>query len=200
MAIELKADESESLLRARSAQSIGIGKEDITALRIARRSLDARRSGRRHDLRFVYHVDLTLAEGASRAAVDRALQSGRARSIPAAASFFVEDVDSSVRGRRVVVVGAGPAGLYAAWTLAANGVAVDVIERGPALSQRGRAVARFTRTRELDPERNLLFGEGGAGTYSDGKLYTRTQHALESYYHSHGVKGAAETVVSPLVF
>jgi len=179
MAIELRADESESLLRARSAQVLGVGEEEIAGLRIARRSLDARRSGRRHDLRFVYHVDLTLAEGASRTAVDRALQSGRARAIPAAASFVVEDADSPSRARRVVVVGAGPAGLYAAWTLAANGVAVDVIDRGPALSERGRAVARFTRTRELDPERNLLFGEGGAGTYSDGKLYTRTQHALE---------------------
>src|SRR6185436_14309827 len=83
------------------------------------------------------------------------------------------------RGRAVVVVGAGPAGLFAAHVLALHGVRVELLDRGPDLRARGRAVARFVRSREIDPERNLLFGEGGAGTYSDGKLYTRTQHELE---------------------
>jgi len=74
------------------------------------------------------------------------------------------------RQGRVVVVGAGPAGLYAALVLGTNGVAVDLIDRGADLRQRGRDVARFHRTRVPKPESNLLFGEGGAGTYSDGKL------------------------------
>lgn len=181
MAVELGLDEPESLLAARSAQAIGIAPESIRELRVVRRAVDARLRGRTHDIRFVYHLDLEVEGAATRgAAFAKARKSGRARDLEPGATFEVELGDASLRDRRIVVVGAGPAGLYAAWTLAANGVAVDVIDRGPTLRERGRAVSRFTRTRELDPERNLLFGEGGAGTYSDGKLYTRTQHALEA--------------------
>jgi len=63
--------------------------------------------------------------------------------------------------------------------LATNGVGVDVIDRGAALRRRGRDLARFHRSRTPNPESNLLFGEGGAGTYSDGKLYTRVDDPLE---------------------
>jgi uncharacterized FAD-dependent dehydrogenase len=180
MAVELKLDEPESALRARSAQRIGISEDDIRGLQIARRAVDARRRGRTHDLRFVYHVDLTLDPAATRGAeFAKSMKSGRARAVESPVFFELPQVDPVRRDLRVAVVGAGPAGLYAAWTLATNGISVDLIDRGPALRERGRAVARFTRTRELDPENNLLFGEGGAGTYSDGKLYTRTQHPLE---------------------
>ena len=181
MAVDLGIGEPEVLLRARSAQLIGISPDDVRGLTIARKAVDARRRGRSHTLRFVYHVDLELdPAAAASAALARARKSGRVRELEDAVCFEVPDVEPVWRERRVVVVGAGPAGLYAAWTLAKNGVAVDLIDRGPALRERGRAVALFTRTRELDPERNLLFGEGGAGTYSDGKLYTRTRHALEA--------------------
>jgi uncharacterized FAD-dependent dehydrogenase len=180
LAVELGIDESEALLPAKSAERIGIPKEAIRGLRVARKGIDARRRGRTHDIRFVYHVDLELdREKATSGALDKAIKSGRARALAPSVSFEVEGHDPLWHERRIVVVGAGPAGLYAAWTLAVNGVGVDVIDRGPALKERGRAVARFTRTRELDPESNLLYGEGGAGTYSDGKLYTRTQHPLE---------------------
>ena len=185
LAVELPVDAPVGALRAASAQRLGISTEVVGGLRIVRRSLDARRRGRRHTLRFVHHVDvdLDLSRGGEvqheRAALERAIRSGRAREIPPQVDFVQPDIDSRWRARRVAVVGAGPAGLYAARVLAAHGVAVDLIDRGPALRERGRAVARFTATRELDPEGNLLFGEGGAGTYSDGKLYTRTDHPLE---------------------
>jgi uncharacterized FAD-dependent dehydrogenase len=180
MAIKLGLDEPESVLCARSAQAIGISESAVQGTRIARRALDARRRGRRHILSFVVHVDLDLAPDFRSGALDRALKSGRARRVDPPASFWLEAASRHWQSRRVVVVGSGPAGLYAAWTLASNGVAVDLIDRGPNLRERGRAVAHFSGTRELDPERNLLYGEGGAGTYSDGKLYTRTQHALEA--------------------
>ena len=180
MAIELGLNESDSVLCARSAQAIGIDEAVVQGLRMGRRALDARRRGRRHVLRFVIHVDLDLPADFRSDALDRALKSGRARRVDPPAVFALEAPPRHWQSRRVVVVGSGPAGLYAAWTLAANGVAVDLIDRGPNLRDRGRAVARFSGSRELDPERNLLYGEGGAGTYSDGKLYTRTQHALEA--------------------
>jgi len=183
LAIELRVDEPESLLCARSAQAIGIDPTVVRGLAIARRALDARRRGRRHDLRLVYHVDLELPASFRSEALDRALAAGRALRVSPSARFELAGAKQSSPAAspgRVAVIGSGPAGLYAAWCLAANGVAVDLLERGPALRARSRAVAHFTRTRALDPEANLLFGEGGAGTYSDGKLYTRTQHALES--------------------
>ncbi|MCR9093980.1 MAG: FAD-dependent oxidoreductase [bacterium] len=199
MGVELRVDEPESELRARCAQRIGIEPERIVHLRIAHRALDARRRGRRHDLRFVHHVDLTLAPDASAAgskAVAKALRTGILRELPPPARFERDGVEAAARGRKIAVVGAGPAGLYAAWTLASNGVAVDVLDRGPSLRERGRAVARFTRSRELDPERNLLFGEGGAGTYSDGKLYTRSHHALEEPIVATLVEAGAEPAIA----
>jgi uncharacterized FAD-dependent dehydrogenase len=148
-------------------------------MRIARRSLDARRRGARHELRFVLHVDVDLDAGLRSTTLEGTLRSGRAQRVAPGVEFELPEFNRAWQSRRVGIVGAGPAGLYAAWTLARHGVAVDLIDRGPALRDRGHAVARFARTRKLDPERNLLFGEGGAGTYSDGKLYTRTQHPLE---------------------
>jgi uncharacterized FAD-dependent dehydrogenase len=180
MAIELGLDEPESVLCARSAQSIGISANAVRGLRIARRAVDARRRGGHHELRFAVHVDLELDGKFRSDALDRALKSGRARRVESPARFELDVFERKWLSRRVVVVGSGPAGLYAAWTLARHGVGVDLIDRGPCLRERSHAVARFQRRRELDPEGNLLFGEGGAGTYSDGKLYTRSRHALEA--------------------
>ena len=76
---------------------------------------------------------------------------------------------------RVVIVGAGPAGLFCAHALAAAGVRSVILERGQAIRQRRHDLARLTRAGTLDPESNYCFGEGGAGTFSDGKLYTRAR-------------------------
>jgi uncharacterized FAD-dependent dehydrogenase len=78
----------------------------------------------------------------------------------------------------VIVVGAGPAGLFAAWHLAESGAKVTLVERGKPVETRARDFGRFRGRGLLDPESNLCFGEGGAGTYSDGKLTTRKNDPL----------------------
>ncbi len=75
--------------------------------------------------------------------------------------------------KRVPIVGCGPAGLFCALTLIEAGIAVDIYERGKMLAQRHRDVARLRESGILDVNSNVVFGEGGAGTYSDGKLTTR---------------------------
>ena len=76
-----------------------------------------------------------------------------------------------------IVIGAGPAGLFAAYRLTQAGAPPIVIERGPDITERSKRWFAFVRGGDFDPEANLLYGEGGAGTYSDGKLYTRVSDA-----------------------
>ena len=177
--LEMRLDEPESELRTRAAAAAGIDLERMRGVRIARRSVDARRRGKTRRLRFIVHADLVVDARYRGTQFDAAVRSGKVVEVPPAGSFLVADPAAGRRPGHVVVVGAGPAGLYAALVLGTNGVAVDLIDRGAALTQRGRDVVRFHQTRVPNAESNLLFGEGGAGTYSDGKLYTRVDDPLE---------------------
>jgi len=176
-------DEPDAVLRERAAARAGLAAEAVRGLRIAHRSLDARKRGASPGPRFVVHVDLTVdAEAARGTAFRRARRSGRVQERPPEGSFEVHPAGAfpdDGEAPRALVVGAGPAGLLAAWTLARNGARVDLLDRGPRIDERSRGLARFLRSRRLDPECNLLFGEGGAGTYSDGKIYTRVDDPLE---------------------
>ncbi len=188
--LELAVGEPEESLRERALEAAGVSAAELRAFRIARLSLDARpsrgtstrgpRSGRARRLRFVAQADLVLAAGARSAGLERALRSGRVVRAPEVGRLEVERVHASLAPARVAVLGAGPAGLFAALVLARNGVAVDVLDRGAPIRERARDLNAFHRTRVPNPESNLLFGEGGAGTYSDGKLYTRVDHPLEA--------------------
>jgi hypothetical protein len=179
LGIELGIDEPESVLRERALAAAGIGAGDLRGFRIARRSVDARRVRGERRLRFVVHADLAVDAGFRSESLSRAERTGRVVPAPEAGRIEVERVHPSLAGRRISVLGAGPAGLFAALVLSRNGVAVDLVDRGAQLRERGRDLAAFQRSRVPNPESNLLFGEGGAGTYSDGKLYTRVEHELE---------------------
>ncbi len=177
--LELAIDEPLDRLRGRALEAAGVSVAELRGYRIARLSLDARRVGRVRRLRFVAQADLVLDAGARSAGLERALRSGRVVRAPGIGRLEVDSVHGSLDGARVAVLGAGPAGLFAALVLSRNGVAVDLVDRGAPIRERARDLNAFHRTRVPNTESNLLFGEGGAGTYSDGKLYTRVDHPLE---------------------
>jgi len=177
--LELGLDESVSSLRRRACRRIGLEPARLRGLRIARRSLDARRRGGGRRLRYIANVDLCADADFRSAALERELRAGRVRPAREPASLELDAIHPSMGAGEVAVLGAGPAGLFAALTLARNGTRALVLDRGPAVRERTREVVAFHRTRVPNPEANLLFAEGGAGTYSDGKIYTRVDDALE---------------------
>jgi uncharacterized protein len=131
----------------------GIDPKDITTMRIIRKSVDARKKNIR--------VNLTVE-----------LFFGNDSVIPGITPFKINDVSKKPE---VIIAGAGPAGLFAALRLIELGIRPIIIERGKDVSSRKTDIARISREHIVNPESNYCFGEGGAGTYSDGKLYTRSR-------------------------
>ncbi|MEM6572355.1 MAG: FAD-dependent protein [Planctomycetota bacterium] len=161
----------------RAARSIGVEPEAAVAARFARRSVDAR--GRGRDLHFICQVDVVAPRSLSGKKLDRLVRSGRVKEAPAHVGFALAEPIGVGPAPHVVVIGAGPGGLFAALAAAASGARVTLVERGAPIERRGRKVVAFHRGNDPDADTNLLFGDGGAGTYSDGKLYTRVSDALE---------------------
>lgn len=147
---------------------IGFPAEEVEGFSLVRRGLDARRKG---EVRRVFTVELSLR---SPELEERACsRASSARRIPVPADPFLARGPVPAPPVRPVVVGAGPAGLFAGLTLARFGAPPLLLERGRPVEERSLHVAAFWKSGILDPESNVQFGEGGAGTFSDGKLTTR---------------------------
>lgn len=148
---EIAADERK--LKSYISKEKGLNEKEINAVKIVKRSIDARQ-------RTVY-VNLKI-----RVFVNE---------IPKEEDFVSIDYQNVEGKPAAVVVGAGPAGLFAALRLIELGVRPVVVERGKDVRERKKDLAQIGRTQSVDPESNYSFGEGGAGAYSDGKLYTRSK-------------------------
>src|SRR5580658_7573434 len=166
--IRLPVEEPESALADAVAHRLGVKSNELTQWRILRKSLDARS---RTGLRFVYSAVVHLPEEDRRFRSDAAPKEDIEWFAPS--RFEEPTTGEEPLVERPVVVGSGPAGLLAGYYLALRGYAPLILERGQAVKERVPAVRAFDDGGKLDEENNYLFGEGGAGCFSDGKLTCR---------------------------
>ncbi|PUE53950.1 NAD(P)/FAD-dependent oxidoreductase [Limnohabitans parvus] len=163
----------EAALRQLAAQALGIDGADITTLTVFKRSFDARKA----DLLAVYIVDVALADATAECALlQKHTPNPHILPTPDMAWHAPSQAPEgfgAAEGERPVVVGFGPCGMFAALALAQMGFKPIVLERGKPVRERTKDTWGLWRKKVLNPESNVQFGEGGAGTFSDGKLYSQ---------------------------
>ena len=163
--ILLPPEHNEHQLTFEAAKLLKISPSKIRGLRLVRRSIDARK---KPDVKLVYTVDVMVEGNESKILK----QSGCKRAAVAPTERYRLMKTGVQPGNRPVVVGFGPAGMFAALVLSLAGLKPLVLERGEDAKSRHEKVKKFFETGELDTKSNVQFGEGGAGTFSDGKLNT----------------------------
>lgn len=164
-----------------------IKETSIKNIMIRRKSLDARK---KDDIHYIYTVDVELAEG------DKIIKNIKKRKggadISGSPYKKYELPEGKIKeGKRPVVAGFGPAGMFAALVLAEKGMCPIVIERGKDVDSRTEDVEKFWNGGKFDPESNVQFGEGGAGTFSDGKLTTRIKDPRSSFVTDEFIEAGA---------
>ena len=187
--IKLGLDENEALLRQKAAKVLKINEKYIKSLSIFKKSVDARR---KDDVHFSYSVDVEIA-------LDEEQIVGKCKSnkVSTVKPYVYEMPENKrVSDFRPIVVGFGPAGMLAGIVLAEAGLRPIILERGKDIDARQKDVNEFWTKAKLDEESNVQFGEGGAGTFSDGKLTTgiKSPHirkVLEELYEA----GAPEEIL-----
>ncbi|MBQ8797101.1 MAG: hypothetical protein IJZ56_02785 [Oscillospiraceae bacterium] len=163
--ISMPPEHNVAQLSFEAARMLKISNSRVKKVKIVRRSIDARK---KPDVRIIYTIDVAV-EGSENKILK---QSGCKKAALAPVSFYRVPKTDVQPQNRPVVVGFGPAGMFAALVLSLAGLRPLVLERGEDAATRHQKVEHFFATGELDPKSNVQFGEGGAGTFSDGKLNT----------------------------
>ena len=181
--IKLPLDHAEGAIEAAIRAKLGLGKSGVLGYTVFRRGHDARKRG---NIQLIYTLDVEVADEASllkRYADDKHVQPS-----PDTSYKFVAQAPADLK-QRPIVIGLGPCGLFAGLLLAQMGYRPIILDRGKAVRERTVDTWDLWRKRKLDPESNAQFGEGGAGTFSDGKLYSQISDPLH-----HGRKVLSEFV------
>ena len=193
--LKLPLDHPEEALRPAIVQRLGIADADLQSFTLFKRSYDARKKN--SELQFIYTVDL---EARDEAALLHKFASDH--NINPAPDVSYKPVGQAPQGydfsQRPVVVGFGPCGIFAALLLAQMGFKPIVLERGTEVRQRTKDTWGLWRKNVLNPESNVQFGEGGAGTFSDGKLYSQIKDPLHhgrKVLHEFVKAGAPEEIL-----
>ena len=169
--LKLNPDHSEADLISAIAKTLRISEKEIRGYKIKKRSLDARK---KPQLKYIYTVDVDVPNE------QKILknQKGNQATIAKDVVYQFPQSGSVVMKERPVIIGSGPAGLFCAYMLAKHGYQPIVFERGASVETREQDIAHFWETGILNTQSNVQFGEGGAGTFSDGKLNTGVKDPL----------------------
>ncbi len=167
--IRLPLDHAEPALQQAIAARLGVAEDAVADFTIFRRGVDARKRAR---ILFVYTVDVVLRDEDEAAVLARLAGDPHVRPAPDTTYRFVAHAPADLPARPVVI-GLGPCGLFAGLILAQMGFCPIILERGKPVRERTRDTFGLWRQGVLDPESNVQFGEGGAGTFSDGKLHSQ---------------------------
>lgn len=171
--IGLALQEEEAVLLGKIARILGLEKEEILDFSIVKKAVDSRD---KKNILIVYSVDVRI-EDPEKYFLEKAksnvkkIKRHRVR-LQAPYVYEIQKVSSDKDKKRPVIVGTGPSGLFAGLVLACAGMKPILVERGRQVEERVKDVENFFATGKLDTKSNIQFGEGGAGTFSDGKLHT----------------------------
>ncbi len=181
--IKLPLDHAEGALEAAIRARLALGQAGLLGFTVFRRGHDARKRG---NIQLIYTLDVEVADEA--ALLARFAEDKHVQPSPDTSYKFVAQAPAGLE-QRPVVIGLGPCGLFAGLLLAQMGYRPIILDRGKAVRERTVDTWALWRKRKLEPESNVQFGEGGAGTFSDGKLYSQISDPLH-----HGRKVLTEFV------
>ncbi len=190
--IKLPLDHNDDALGQAICEKFAVDPDDINGFTVHKRAYDARNKA---NILLIYTLDIDLANSAH--LLDKFSRDPHVRAAPDMTYQFVAQAPSDLT-QRPVVVGLGPCGLFAALILAQMGFKPIVLERGKAVRERTKDTFGFWRKQPLNPESNVQFGEGGAGTFSDGKLYSQIKdrkHYGRKVLHEFVDAGAPEEIM-----
>ncbi len=180
--VALGIDEDEGILKSRISQILDIPEKDIINYAIVKKNIDSRQK----NILFVYSLDITVRDIGAIKKWDI-----RHRTRIHEPFIYQEKLANKGADQKIMIVGSGPCGLFAALLLAKAGLKPLVIERGKDVDSRVKDVEDFFKNNNFNPKSNIQFGEGGAGTFSDGKLYTLINDPRSKYVFMELIKAGA---------